>query len=142
MKVVSVGEAVSVTGGLKKQDIVVCDSTGIGRLTLWEEMIDSLNEGTSYLLRNVIVRQYRDEEYLSMAKSGSSIVKIDDIGNVDYKPKDNSQCRVLDVTVVGVLQLDLKKICINCKGRVESMSGQLGRCSKCLMTQRISRCSD
>ena len=69
-------------------------------------------------------------------KSGSSIEKIDDV--VKSEPKDKPQC---DVVIVGVMQLDVK-ICYNCKGRVESTSPALGRCSKCLMTQCMMQCSD
>ena len=60
-------------------------------------MTDSVSEGVSYLLTNLTVCQYRDEEYLCMGKSGSSIDKIDDV--VEYEPKDKLQCNLVIVVM-------------------------------------------
>lgn len=93
----------------------------------------------------MVVRHFGDRKYLSMAKTGSEIAVINDIGDViEYDPEhDDDQRRELaNATIVGVLQLDSYKACLTCKARVESFSQPLGRCSKCLMMQRIDRCND
>ena len=143
VKVVYVNEAVTVTGGSQKQDVIVADSSAWACLTLWEEMVNTMNVGISYSLVSVMVKQYGDQQYLCLARSGSHVETIEDIGNViEYIPSDEGSCKLVNVTVVGVMQLDLKKICCNCKGRVESLSSPVGRCTKCLMTQRMEKCSD
>lgn len=43
--------------GKKKQDIVVCDSSGTGRVTLWEENIDAVEEHACYTLHNFVVHE-------------------------------------------------------------------------------------
>lgn len=65
VKVVSVGETVAVTGGIKKQDVVIADVTDTCYLTLWEEKVNTLIGSRSYALKNVMVRRYGDVTYLS-----------------------------------------------------------------------------
>ena len=45
-------DPVSVPGGKRKQDVVVADSTGVGKVTVWEESIGILTEQSSYSLKN------------------------------------------------------------------------------------------
>lgn len=47
----SFDEAEEVSGGKKKQDVLVSDSAGTMRLTLWENEIGKLDEGRSYKTR-------------------------------------------------------------------------------------------
>lgn len=85
VKVLKVSDPLSVTGGKKKQDVVVADSTGVGKVTLWEENIGKLTVQSSYLLKNFAVREYASNKYLSMGKEGSDIIPIEDIGGVEIK---------------------------------------------------------
>ena len=68
-----------------KQDITVSDAittTRLGRikLTSWMKI-------PAVPYNNVVVRQFCEQKYLSMAKSGSTIKKIQDIGDViEYDP--------------------------------------------------------
>ena len=62
-KVMKVGELSSVKKrdserSLKKQNVKVADGSGQCRLVLWEEDIDVLEEGRTYLLSDVVVREY------------------------------------------------------------------------------------
>ena len=66
----SVYKIVTVTGDLKKQDVILA---GKGRLTLWQDKTDTVSEGVCYAFNNMVVRQYKEKEYLCMGKSGSSI---------------------------------------------------------------------
>ena len=42
-----------------KQDVTVCDATGSARLTLWANEIGKIEEGNSYLLSGMVVREFR-----------------------------------------------------------------------------------
>ena len=91
----------------------------------------------------MIVRQYEGDQYLCLARSGSRTEEIEDIGDVvEYTPGDEGSCEPANVTLVGVMQLDVKKVCCNCKGCVESVSTPVGQCTKCMMMQRIDKCSN
>ena len=80
-------------------------------------------------------------DYLCLARRGSRVEENPDIGDVVEYTADGGQ-KIVDVTVVGDMQLDLKKVCSNCKGRFESLPNSIGKCIKCLMMQKIDTCSD
>ena len=45
-----------VKDGLVKQDLTIADSTGTGRLTLWQDDTNKLNINNSYNLKSLMVR--------------------------------------------------------------------------------------
>ena len=145
VKVLTVMDPVSVSGGKKKQDVVAADSTGVGKVTVWEESIGTLTEQCSYSLKNFIVREFASKKFLSMGKEGSQIVSIEDIGDVveDNELLDEPDEEIRDAQIVGVAELNTYKACLRCKARVEP-SSPLGRCSKseCAMLQRYDMCQD
>ena len=64
--------------------------------------MNTMNVGISYSLVNVMVRQYRDEQYLCLARSGSHVETIEDIGDViEYTPGDEGSRELINMTVVG-----------------------------------------
>ena len=145
IKVALANDPLRVTGGKTKQDIVISDDTSTARLTLWEDRVNTMFDGDSYALRNVVVRQFRGTKYLSMAKSGSTITGTDDIGaTIEYDPEcDDLQRRELQqCIIIAVLSLDTYKACLSCKARVEATEQSLGICSKCSLMQRIDKCVD
>jgi len=82
VKVLTVMDPVSVPGGKRKQDVMAADSTGVGKVTVWEESIRILTEQSSYSLKNIVVREFASKKFLSMGKEGSQIIGIEDIGDV------------------------------------------------------------
>jgi len=44
--------------GVQKTDVVIGDSSGCIRLVLWEGDVDSLEEGKSYSLVDVVMKQF------------------------------------------------------------------------------------
>lgn len=119
VKVNKVTEPTEVPTGKKKQDVIV-DSSGSCKCVLWEEKIESLNEGDSYLLKNFVVQEY-GTKYSSMAKEGCEIVAVKDIGEtVDDDEVLQDENEVLtNAEIVGVASLEQYKSCLRCKGRVE-----------------------
>ena len=72
---------------LTKQDVTIADQTESSRIVLWEEDVGSLEVNKSYYFKNVGVRQYPDQNFLSMGPASSSKA-IDDIGEVLEDAKD------------------------------------------------------
>ena len=143
VKVIKKTDPELVGTGKKKQDFIVADSSGTGRVTLWEENVDALEEQTCYTLENFIVRNYNCTKYLGMAMQRSQIIPIGDIGEV--MQIDDGTIEIHDATIVGVSHLGTHKICLRCSARVEpSSSSTLGRCTKseCAMLQRYDICPD
>ena len=86
-KILNVNEPMEVSGGKKKQDMTISDSTGNIRLTVWEEHINKLEEDTSYRLSGLTVRTFKGQKFLSSSKDLFKFQKTDDIGDVEY-PED------------------------------------------------------
>ena len=104
VRVVHIHEPKIVTGGKKKQEVVVSDSTTTAHLTLWEDDVDTMEEESCYSLKAVVVRQYKDfPNYLSMARNGSTIHPIGDIGTFDC------------ATIIAVIHFGTYKGCLVCK---------------------------
>lgn len=97
-KAIHVEEVVEVSGGKKKQDILIGDSTGTARFTIWEGEIGNVEEGGSYRLGGVMVREFRARKFLSTAKDNSHIEPIADIGEVIQQSSEKSNSSDVDVT--------------------------------------------
>ena len=146
IKVQSNPDAVEVTGGKRKQDVVVADSTSSMTVVVWEDHIDSISSDVSYRLEDFMLKEYNMKKFLSMPRNGGKVVEVPDIGDVQ------SNCTLLDfesvnclfeAQIVGVPGLELYIACRKCKARVEPLTPPLGRCSKddCAMMQRFDLCS-
>ena len=59
-KAVDLEQMEEVSGGKMKQDLVVADSSGSIRLTIWEEVIGSMEEGKSYRFAGEVVHGFRE----------------------------------------------------------------------------------
>ena len=68
VKVLTSTEAIDVTGGKKKQDVLVADHSGTCKVVLWENNIGILKQDECYKLQNFVVREYAAIKFLSMGK--------------------------------------------------------------------------
>ena len=101
---------------------MVADKTDYIRLTLWQEDIDKLQDGNSYLLQNMIVKSFNGSKYLNTPKSGLLSTLHEDLGDVVLPPDSSSHIdRVEDAEVVGVSDIIYKKICFKCHGTVDEL---------------------
>ena len=148
VKAVRVDEPMEVSGGRRKQDVMVSDGEKTMRVTMWEDDIGKLVEGLSYKLAGMMVRSFgpagKKETYLSTGKQGSTVDEVEDIGAIEEKEGGDGTVRwqLEDVVVVGVPVLDTYLSCLKCSCKVvakKEMIG-LGRCGKCGMLQRLDRC--
>ena len=130
VKVTNTKDATHIAGKLK-QDVSVADDSGTARVSVWELNVNTLVTHGSYRLENFMVREFQGTKYLTMAKEGSDIITIDDIGAVAEKPDKEDELWVIkNVTVAGVPYFDTYKSGLQCKARVEPNSERLGKCSK------------
>ena len=148
VKVVGVEEPTIVGSGLKKQDILIGDSTGTARLAVWEKEVGRMKKDGSYRLGGLMVREFRKKKFLSTSKQSSMIEEISDIGEVEEGQSDcgeeDSSCDNLpgtlhDVRVVGVIALEKYSGCLKCTAKLaaEDDDPELGKCVKCGMVQCI-----
>ena len=116
---------------------MVADKTDYICLTLWQEDIDKLQDGNSYLLQNVIVKSFNGSKYLNTPKSGLLSTLHEDLGDVVLPPDSSSH---IDRFVVGVSDIIYKKICFKCHGTVDKLKDTIGVCSERSLAQRIDQC--
>ena len=76
-------------GGKSKTDIIIADGSGTARVSVWEGHVNTMEENTSYCLKNFMVREFLSTKYLTMAKEGSEIIAIGDIGGVVEQSKED-----------------------------------------------------
>ena len=100
---VRVREAVSVKGRNFKQDMIVGDhNIGDGHIIRWEEHIGSLQAGGSYQLAGFLVHEFAGKKHLSMARDGSNVTSIEDLGDAKMPDKDDDDdCTMTDVPIVA-----------------------------------------
>lgn len=146
VKAIRLEDIEEVPSGKKVQNVIVADSTGTVRLTVWEGEIGKIEVDKSYKLSGMVVREFRRRKFLSTSKEKSTIKVVQDIGEVvtesesqdsisDMTPPSYSWVR--DVRVVGVMHVDKYICCLKCKTKLvpDSEDADLGHCSKCDMVQ-------
>ena len=126
---------------LTKQDCIVGDDTESIRIVLWERDVGSLEEDRSYKMRDVVVRMYRGEKYLSVG-DGSTIEEVEDIGEVvESDGATASRTNVIDGSITAVLGCEDYLCCVNCRSKVqEGQSEEIVQCSKCSAKMKRTRC--
>ena len=143
IKVMTTINPTEVSGGKTKQEVTVADSSGVCIVTLWEQNIGKLEKNQSYTLKSFLVRDFCGKS-LTMAREGSDIRPIPDIGEVTQDDAGRKLQTIRNATIIGVLQLDTYRSCLRRKARVEPITPPLGRCSKsgCIMLQRFDMCAE
>ena len=130
IKVVELKDEMQV-GGRVKRDVSVADESGTARVSVWEGNVNAMEKDQSYCLKNFMVREYQSTRFLTMAKEGSEIIPIVDIGAVtEHGDRDDELWVINNITVAGVPYFDRYKSCLQCKARVEPHTESLGKCSK------------
>ena len=144
-KAMHVGEVVELRYGGKVQEVVIADNTGHVTLNIWGNHIGKVEEGCSYDMKGLMVKEYRDNKSLSTPKENFHIEKIDEIGGVIDNYADNEKPLEIqlieDVRVYAIEKLDNYYSCVNCKGKVMGADEDgIAECTKCGTTQLITEC--
>ena len=131
----------TVPTGKLKQDVIIADSTGTIKLTLWGNEIGKFETDASYQLQHMSIRTYNGSKYLNFPKEGGSSTKTDDIGDV-AEISDSNQDTSNDLhnaTISGVSRLFKYKSCIKCSSKAEVTSAKFARCknASCKMLQKL-----
>ena len=89
-KALKVDDPEEVGNGKKKQDVLVGDASGMIRVALWEEEIGMMEEGQSYELNAVVVREYRGKRFLSTSRNKSKIEAVDGVAEVEEEESEEN----------------------------------------------------
>ena len=78
--------------------------------------MNAVEKYRSYCLKNFMVREYQRTKYLTLAKEGSKIILIGDIGAVaEQGDRDDELLVINNVTVAGIPYFNTYKSCLQCK---------------------------
>lgn len=126
---------------LKKQDTIIGDHKGACRLVLWESDVNKLEEGKSYKVSHVLVREYGTVKYLSFA-SKSVCVLTDDVGDV-IEDADEDLDGGLEIKgeIVAVISSSEYNSCRFCHSKVEMEGGTIVKCIKCHSVMKVAGCA-
>lgn len=129
---------------LLKQDGILVDPTGQINIVLWQDQVDSLQEGHTYIFKHIKVKddQY-GERYVNPPKN-----------NAEYsvEPTSNYEENLPDVqllpdttiqvpaSICGVRDVTVFKACFSCGNRIIEKNGK-GNCPKCHMSVKVNMCS-
>ena len=124
VKVLVVDEPVTFSSGVTKQDVTVADRHAVGKVLLhmWEENVGKLQQQGSYTLKDFVIREYACSWFLGFSQEGSRILPIAEMGVV--KQLDGEEDKLEDLgeaKVIAVMQLEMYRACLRCKGRVEPL---------------------
>lgn len=109
----------------------VSDHSGIIQLSAWESHITSLVPGQSYIISNVVVKQFN--EVLSLSTTTSSYIK-------EIEPLDNAR-QMEQTTIIGkmvAVDVHLKYKCLSCQALNAYSNMPTVRCSYCNKKQQLS----
>ena len=141
IKVLKVSTKQEVKPGLFKEDVMIGDKSGYIKITLWQNDMQKLELGKSYMIEYATIKSFNNVKYLSTPKIGFNVTPIDDIGEVKQLEDDPTNDRVENAIIFGVESIIHHKVCIKCQGNVDDLDGIIGTCCKCGMTQRMDRCT-
>ena len=144
-KVISIESPVIVNsaraGQLKKQDVILADSTAVYRCVVWETNVGKLEVGTCYELKDIVIKSYDGTEYLSLSEH-STIVVIEDIGDVVENTLSCSSTNDFEIKgeITGVATCDTYSSCRSCKGKTKEITQVIVECTKCGVKAKADRC--
>ena len=121
----------------KKQECVVSDGRKAYRLVVWQDLVDKVESGVSYYIKNVTVKSYQGQKYFSTTDE-TELVEIADIGEVCDKVDDGKVKFVGEI--VGIVSFTQFLGCVVCGSKVNEVNKVIGKCSKCELKQKMDRC--
>ena len=134
-------------GTLKKQDVIIRDTTGSIKLTLRGSNVDTIDLENTYLLKNLRVKSFNHQKFLNTAKGEEFVheetcafeqpcVSIDDV--TDFAEE------TIYAKVLGIRQVIRSLSCVSCNNKVvpNPDDASLGYCvgESCHLKQSIETC--
>ncbi len=127
-------------GVFKKQECVLADKSQACRLVLWENLINTVEDGKSYKMSSVSVKSYNGDKYLSTLDA-SEIMEVPDIGEVCASSIVVGQKECVVGEIIGVVSYNRFCGCLSCGAKVGFLgSRQIGTCEKCGLKQKKEKC--
>lgn len=128
---------------LNKRDGILVDPTGQINIVLWQEQVNSIEEGQTYVFKHIKVKdnQY-GERYVKPPKNSSTYSATvsrqheEPLPDVNVLPDTIMQT---DAIICGVKYVTIFNACFACNARIIEKNGQAS-CTKCRMSVKLQLC--
>ena len=100
-----------------KTDAMICDDTGTIRLQLWENAIDQVQCGKSYLLENLKVKIFDDIKYVNTSVD-TKVSLIEDMEITEFSQSVFHE-NIIEGNIIGV-DVARSHCCLLCNANVEN----------------------
>ena len=135
-------------GTLKKQEVLVRDTTSSMKVVLWEDNVEQLHKNKTYILKNLKVKVSNRERYLNTPK-GDEFTATE--AAAFKKPLVQVQEGLFDIAsstisgkIIGIHQTNNTLSCVSCKKTVSPCPDHdnLGECQSptCKLMQMVTSC--
>ena len=129
---------------LDKQEGILLDPSGQMKILLWEDQVNSIETGETYIFKNLRVKdnQYK-ERYLNPPKGGNNYSTTVAESYQEQLPEAEvipDTLLVAQGTICGVSNISKFKSCLICGNRVTVKNNKLANCTKCRMTVKLESC--
>ena len=129
---------------LDKQEGILIDPSGQMKILLWEDQVNSIETGETYIFKNLRVKDNQHKErYLNPPKGGNNY----SIAVAESYQEQLLEAKVIPDTLVvaqgsicGVSNISKSKSCLICGNRVILKHDKLANCTKCRMTVKVESC--
>eukprot|EP00794_Sanderia_malayensis_P002190 gene2190-2493_t len=131
---------------LTKQEALLIDPHGTVKIILWEDDIDTIEDGGTYMFKNLRVKKNKltGEIYVNPAKAFSKISRAEEFPPDTLKPPQSlpSELTTLSVNgeIVGVQKCSLNFCCLKCNKPLQQCKQKLLTCSHCNLKQKAAKC--
>ena len=131
-------------GKLKKQELLIRDTTAYTKVVLWEKYVDIVEKGKTYEFKNLRVKGSKQDRYLNTPKNETfeakqcekfkhPLVKIDE---------DITTSSTIRSKIMGIRNATKIIACVSCRKQVlpKINTPALGVCQSCHLCQPMSAC--
>lgn len=121
---------------MRKQDILIADSTATMKLSLWDNLVNTLEPLKSYKIENTSTRFFNNVKFLTSTKE-TTAEQIEPIENVAPAPiKKENQKLTGNITQVNI---NKNITCGNCRKKATvDQTTLMFRCNFCAMKQKVT----
>ena len=129
-------------GSFKKQEDILVDETSSIKIILWENEVEKLEKGETYILRNLCLKECHGEKYVNTPKTGKfkfeAGKELNNLAEADNLPLKTTCTISADIVVSPASQNPSHVWEVH--GKVVAEDDFLGICSTCKVKQKISCC--
>ena len=125
---------------IPRQEVIISDSTNSIKLVLYDQDVNTLTEGKSYILKNVRLYTFKDKVYVnSTAERKFDFEEIDTISDpidVNVGTEVKMLCKI-----VGVASIHLTRFCVSCTKKLNIVDfDKTIDCNHCHGTMLVDSC--